>query len=98
MAAVQKKFGSVKRFGARYGRRLKYKLADIEKKSKKLGKCPFCRKIGAKRIAMGIWQCRKCGSKFSGNAYYLEEKISAAQLEKEEKAVVFKSKKKSAEV
>jgi len=98
MAVTQKKFGSIKRFGARYGRRLKDKLSDVEKKSKKLGKCPFCKRIRAKRIAMGIWKCRKCGSKFSGNAYYLEEKIAATQVEKEEKAVVFKSKKEASEV
>jgi large subunit ribosomal protein L37Ae len=98
MAVVEKKFGSVNRFGPRYGRRLKNKLADIEKKSKKLGKCPFCMRIGAKRVAMGIWQCRKCGAKFSGNAYYLGEKVSAVQLEKEEKGVVFRSKKEATEV
>jgi len=93
MAVVKKQFGSVKRYGVRYGRRLKNKLADIEEKSKKLGKCPYCMKIGAKRIAAGIWICKKCGSKFTGNAYYLEEKVEAAGVEKEEKAAVFKSKK-----
>jgi len=93
MAIVKKQFGSVKRYGVRYGRRLKNKLADVEEKSKKLGKCPYCRKLGAKRIAVGIWICRKCGSKFTGNAYYLEEKAEAAAAEQEEKVVVFKSKK-----
>ena len=90
--AAEKKFGSVKRYGPRYGRRLKNKLADIEKKSKKLGKCPYCRKIGAKRLSAGIWQCRKCNSKFTGHAYYLEEKIKATVAKKEEKEVVFKRK------
>ncbi len=98
MATVEKKFGSVKRFGARYGRRLKGKVSDIEKKSKRPGKCPFCKKVAVKRLAMGIWLCRKCGVKFTGNAYYLEEKIAAAKVDKEEKAVVFKSKKESTEV
>jgi len=93
MAVIKKKFGSIKRYGARYGRRLKDKIADIEKKSKKLGMCPFCKKIGAKRLAIGIWQCRKCGSKFTGNAYYMKEKVEAAGVEEKEKEVVFKSKK-----
>ena len=91
--AAEKKFGSVKRFGPRYGRRLKHKLADIEKKSKKPGKCPYCKKTAARRIAVGIWQCGKCNSKFTGHAYYLEEKIKYSAEEKEEKQVVFKSKK-----
>jgi large subunit ribosomal protein L37Ae len=92
MANAEKKFGSIKRFGARYGRRIKDKIAEIEKKSKKLGKCPFCNKIAAKRVAVGIWECRKCKAKFSGNAYYIKEKVTAAQVEAEEKKVVFKSK------
>ncbi len=91
--AAKKKYGSVKRFGPRYGRRLKNKLADIEKKSKKLGKCPYCMKTAAKRLAVGIWQCGKCNSKFTGNAYYLEEKVKAGTAKKEEKEAVFKSKK-----
>lgn len=90
--AAEKKFGSVKRFGPRYGRRLKNKVADVEKKSKKLGKCPYCKKMAAKRLSVGIWECKKCNSKFTGNAYYLEEKIKSTAIEQEEKEVVFKSK------
>ena len=97
MAEIKKKFGSVKRYGARYGRRLKDKIADIEKRSKKPNKCPFCKKLSAKRIAVGIWQCKKCGSKFAGGAYYLEEKISVQAKPEEEKAVVLKSKKSAEE-
>ena len=93
MAEIKKKFGSVKRYGARYGRRLKDKLADVEKKSKKPNKCPYCRKLGARKLAAGIWCCRKCGSKFTGWAYYLEEKVAAQPKAEEGKAVVFKSKK-----
>lgn len=65
-----KKLGSVARFGARYGRRVKQKVLDIEKKQKKIHKCPFCKKIQVKRIAMGIYQCKKCKVKFAGNAYF----------------------------
>ena len=93
--AAEKKFGSVKRFGPRYGRRLKNKLADVEKKSKKLSKCPYCKKMSAKRLSVGIWECKKCDSKFTGNAYYLEEKIKFTQIAKEEKEIVFKSKESS---
>jgi len=93
MAEIKKKFGSVKRYGSRYGKRLKDKVADIEKKSKKPSKCPYCNKLSAKRIAAGIWQCKKCGSKFTGDAYYLEKKVSAVAKEQKEEKIVFRSKK-----
>ena len=93
MAIIEKKFGSVKRFGARYGRRIKDKIAKIEQKQKMPNKCPYCKKPGAKRLAAGIWECRKCKSKFAGGAYFIEEKITKAAAEEKEKEVVLKSKK-----
>ena len=41
MAEV-KKLGSTKRFGARYGRKPKKKLAKIEEELRKKQKCPYC--------------------------------------------------------
>jgi len=64
-----KKGGSAGRFGVRYGRTLRRKVADIEKIQKGKHKCPFCKKFGVKRIASGIWTCNKCSAKFAGKAY-----------------------------
>ena len=64
-----KKIGTAGKFGARYGRRLKKKVAEIEKKLKQWHKCPYCRKLKVKREASGIWVCRSCKSKFTGKAY-----------------------------
>jgi len=58
-----------KRFGARYGRKPKKKFAKIEKTQRAKHKCPYCNKAAVKRIAAGIWQCRKCSIKFAGKAY-----------------------------
>ncbi len=90
---IEKKFGSVKRFGPRYGKRIKDKLAKIEQKQKMPNKCPYCKKMSAERTAAGIWECRKCNAKFAGGAYYLEEKITRAMAEEKEKGIVLKSKK-----
>ena len=69
------KLKSVKRFGARYGRKPKIKFSKIEIEQRKLHKCPYCHKIAVKREAVGIWNCRKCGAKFTGKAYSVSEVI-----------------------
>ncbi len=62
---------STKRFGARYGRTIKEKYAKIESEHRRLHKCPYCSQTKAKRVAVGIWHCKKCDSKFTGKAYTL---------------------------
>ena len=64
-----KKVGPSGRFGARYGRRLRQKVTEIEKKLKQWHKCPYCNKKRVRRLAAGIWFCRSCKSKFTGKAY-----------------------------
>lgn len=68
---MAKKIGmkSVKRFGVRYGRTVKHKLAKIERQYNKESKCPYCKYVGIRRIAAGIWHCTKCGVKFTAKAY-----------------------------
>ena len=64
-----KKLGSAGRFGARYGRKIKRKIIDVEKVFKGKHKCPYCHKLGVKRLSVGIWYCSKCNSKYAGKAY-----------------------------
>ena len=82
------KLGSAKRFGARYGTRPKHKFAKIEKEQRKKHKCPYCNKIAVKRIAVGIWHCRKCNAKFTGKAYSITKPIIVEEtaVEVEEKS------------
>lgn len=79
MKATEEKLGSVKRFGARYGRKPKLKFSKIEAEQRKLHKCPYCSKVAVKRIAAGIWNCRKCSAKFTGRAYSISKKITAKE-------------------
>ena len=72
--AETKKLGSTKRFGARYGRTAKNTFAKIEHEQRKLHKCPYCSKTSVKRQSAGIWNCKKCGAKFTGKAYTLGAK------------------------
>jgi large subunit ribosomal protein L37Ae len=60
---------TTKRFGVRYGRTVKEKLAKIEERSRARHKCPFCAAQKVRKKAAGIWECRKCGKVFTGRAY-----------------------------
>jgi len=72
MSTKLKKTKSAGRFGARYGRSVRTRIVAVESKQKKKQKCPYCKKLGAKRTSKGIWECSKCGKKFASNAYHLE--------------------------
>ena len=65
-----KKVGSTGRFGVRYGLKLRQRVLDVEKQQKQKHKCPYCNKLKVKRIAAGIYTCKKCNSKFTGKAYW----------------------------
>lgn len=81
--AKEKSFGSVKRFGARYGRTVKHKLSKIEAELKKKHRCPYCHSLSAKRLAVGIWSCKKCNAKFTGKAYSVSKKITVKEKPEE---------------
>jgi large subunit ribosomal protein L37Ae len=61
--------GTTKRFGARYGSRLRKRVEEIEKAQYATYQCSRCGRVAVRRVAVGIWQCRKCGHKFAGGAW-----------------------------
>lgn len=65
----KKKVGSAGRFGARYGKKIRTLVASVEKVQKQRHICPKCRMPYVRRVAAGIWMCKKCGTKFAGRAY-----------------------------
>ena len=81
---AKKQFGTTKRLGTRYGRTIREKLGSIEAKQKKLYKCPYCSYESAKRMASGIWFCKKCSAKFTSKAYSVEKFPSVREAEKGE--------------
>jgi large subunit ribosomal protein L37Ae len=72
MPSKSKKTKAAGRFGARYGRSVRTKLASVETKQRKKQKCPYCGKLGVKRVSKGIWKCSKCDKKFASDIYYLK--------------------------
>ena len=71
--ATKTRYGSVKRFGVRYGRTIKQKLGKIEAEQKKKQTCPYCKKLSVKRLSAGLWYCKKEGKKFTSRAYTVAE-------------------------
>ena len=85
MTTKIEKLGSAKRFGARYGSKTKHKFAKIEKEQRKKHGCPYCNNVKVKRVAVGIWHCRKCNSKFTGKAYSVAKLVGVEETEEEKK-------------
>ncbi|MBI5332631.1 MAG: 50S ribosomal protein L37ae [Candidatus Aenigmarchaeota archaeon] len=61
------------RFGSKYGKRIREDVLKAIEKSKTLYKCPSCSRISVKRLASGIWQCKKCSVKYASGAYAFKE-------------------------
>ncbi len=71
MTTKSKKTKSSGRFGPRYGKTVKNRLVKIESKQRVRQKCPFCERMGVKRVSKGVWNCPKCKKKFASDTYYL---------------------------
>lgn len=64
------KVGSAGRFGPRYGKKVRQKVSEIEKKQKSRHVCPRCSLPYVRRLSNGIFICNKCNNKFTGQAYF----------------------------
>ena len=73
MAAKKKKIKAAGKFGAGYGRNVRTRFNTIESSQRRAQPSPFHPTGKAKRIASGIWKCKKTGRIFAGHAYYLKE-------------------------
>ena len=71
MTTKLKKSKSAGRFGARYGKKVRARVVKVEEKQKIKQVCPFCERLGVKRKAKGIWECKRCQKTFASNTFYL---------------------------
>lgn len=61
--------GSAGRFGARYGRVSRKRVADIEQLMRQDHTCPECDAKAVDRQGTGVWECNSCGHRFAGGAF-----------------------------
>ena len=64
-----KKVHLAAKFGSRYGLKIRRLITKIEKQAHAKYECPNCYKHTLKRVAPGIWECKKCGYKMAGGAF-----------------------------
>lgn len=75
-----KKSRSAARFGARYGRKSRKLVADLEAKSKASYDCPQCGRNKVRRTSTAIWSCSKCGYTFAGGSFLPETSLGRSVL------------------
>lgn len=61
--------GNAGRFGARYGRIARKRVADIEDQMNDDHACPECDAPRVSRTGTGIWECAACDHKFAGGTF-----------------------------
>lgn len=65
------KFLSSRKFGSRYGKRIRDLHGKYEEMQRMKYKCPYCNKVNVRRVSAGIWECASCNVKFTGKAYQI---------------------------
>jgi len=69
MARRTLKAGITGRLGPRYGVRIRRRVQEVEELERKHHSCPRCLARNVRRVASGVWKCRRCGLAFAGGAY-----------------------------
>ena len=64
-----KKVGPAGTFGPRYGTVARRRYAEVISAMRLPHECPRCHVRAVRRLSVGVWNCRKCGVKFTGGAY-----------------------------
>lgn len=77
---AKSKAGSAKRYGPRYGLRVRKQVSEVEKIEKQKHLCPNCKKHAIIRVCVGIYECKKCKTRFSGKAYFPSDKNVRIQV------------------
>ncbi|HTT15289.1 MAG TPA: 50S ribosomal protein L37ae [Thermoplasmata archaeon] len=83
MSKRTKKVGPTGWMGARYGIRIRRRVIEIDRARGKPAACPRCSTTTLQRVASGVFECRRCGTRFASNAYVFQAPPPISRAEKE---------------
>ena len=83
MSKRTKKVGNTGWMGARYGIRIRRRVLEIDRARSVSAACPRCSTITVDRVASGVFECRRCGTKFASGAYLFSPAPSITRSERE---------------
>lgn len=69
LVMVKSRQAIAKGLGPRYGSTLRKKWAEVVSAARASHVCDRCGAKSVRRVSVGVWQCRRCGYKFAGQAY-----------------------------
>ena len=69
MSKRTKKVGNTGWMGPRYGIRIRRRVLDIDRNRERPAACPRCSTATLDRVASGVFECRRCGTRFASTAY-----------------------------
>jgi large subunit ribosomal protein L37Ae len=82
MSKRTKKVGATGWMGPRYGIRIRRRVLEIDRAKTAPSACPRCSTVTLHRVASGIYECRRCGTRFASNAYVFAAPPSITRTEK----------------
>ncbi len=83
MSKRTKKVGNTGWMGARYGIRIRRRVLDIDRARGADAACPRCSTVTVERVASGVFQCRRCDTKFASGAYLFSPPPPITRTERE---------------
>ena len=83
MSKRTKKVGATGWMGPRYGIRIRRRVLEIDRARSRPSACPRCSTTTLARVASGIFECRRCGTRFASNAYVFAAPPPISRTERE---------------
>ena len=87
MSKRTKKVGNTGWMGARYGIRIRRRVLELDRQRELDAACPHCSTVTVARIASGVFQCSRCGTKFASGAYLFTPAPPITRSEREQPVI-----------